>query len=345
MITAQELLAGPRGRRCCLELVRLVASERPDGADLTTALFFAAAARESDGARLITASSQRPATPEETATLINEVPLDELAEPVVRTAFADAVASARPWQELDGADVLAAEPAVLAALRRVAAALVVSPHAAWWAAPVDLTGQWLVERPGRPPITGTDAADRLHRWRSGTLADEAQAVRERPADPREPISGTWWSTPPNDLPRTSRWLPAGGPTSWWLAEDEVQPETATARKVVLDREPRVLELRTATDWAEVCVRHPIDVTADRRHDWYRATGRHGRWCLPDWAEVATEFDAVHLTAAGYLSAAGKAIELPDGSACLIGGWDPDCTYWLTDVMIDNSRPLMAEGDD
>lgn len=345
VITAEELLAGPRGRRFCLELVRLIASERPDGEALTTALFFAADAREPDGARLTAVGAQPAATAEDIAGLIDAVPLDEFGEPVVRTALADAVASARPWQELEGADVLAADPAVLRALSRVATAVLESPQAGWWAAPIDLSGQWLVERPERPAITGTDAADRLRRWRSQTLIDEARAVRERPADPREPISGTWWSTPPNDLPRTSRWLPAGGPAAWWLAEDEVQPDTATARSVSTGSEPRVLELRGAADWIDLCVRHPLDVSADRRHDWFRATGRTGRWCLPDWAAVAAEVDAVHLTVAGYLSAAGRAIELPDGSASLIGGWDPDSTYWLIDVMINDSRPLTADPAD
>lgn len=345
VITAEDLLAGPRGRRFCLELVRQIASSRPDGEDLTTALFFAAAAREPDGARLTHAGARTAATPEQIAGLIEAVPLDDLAEPVVRTALADTVASARPWQELEGADVVAAESAVRQALIRVATTVLASPHSAWWAAPIDLADQWLVDRPGRPSITGTRAAERLRRWRSETLADEARAVRERPADPREPISGTWWSTPPNDLPRTSRWLPAGGPATWWLAEDEVQPDTATARSVAAGPAPKILELRGATDWIALCGRHPIDVSADRRHDWYRATGRTGRWCLPDWAAVAAEVDAVHLTVAGYLSAAGRALELPDGSASLIGGWDPDSTYWLTDVKIDGSRPLTADPAD
>jgi hypothetical protein len=57
--------------------------------------------------------------------------------------------------------------------------------------------------------------------------------------------------------------------------------------------------------------------------------------VPDWAAVAERYDAVHLTYAGYLSSAGLAIPVEDpaddSARSLIAGWNPDATYWLTDL--------------
>lgn len=89
------------------------------------------------------------------------------------------------------------------------------------------------------------------------------------------------------------------------------------------------EVRNADDWAELCRRYPFEVTASRGHDWYRVTGRAGRWLLPDWGRVAQEWDAVHLTAWAYLTAATREIRVDDEYASVIGGWAPDETYWLT----------------
>ena len=44
--------------------------------------------------------------------------------------------------------------------------------------------------------------------------------------------------------------------------------------------------------------------------------------------------AVHVAVDGYLSAAGRAlpVEHPSGpAATVLAGWDPDATWWLTDV--------------
>jgi hypothetical protein len=51
--------------------------------------------------------------------------------------------------------------------------------------------------------------------------------------------------------------------------------------------------------------------------------------MPRWPAVARDWDGVHLSVAGYLATAGRA--LPVGAArTLLGGWNPDETYWLAD---------------
>lgn len=94
---------------------------------------------------------------------------------------------------------------------------------------------------------------------------------------------------------------------------------------------RVFEIGRAADWAHLCTRFPLDVTAHKRHDWYRITGHTGRWLVPDWLRVAEHYDAVHLQVGAYLVAAGAAIPVADhsGAASVIAGWNPDETFWFT----------------
>lgn len=82
--------------------------------------------------------------------------------------------------------------------------------------------------------------------------------------------------------------------------------------------------------AALCRTYPLEVTEQKRHDWYSTTGRYGRWVVPDWSAVAVDHDAVHLTAAAYLTSAGTAVPVDDGVASVIAGWYPDETYWLSD---------------
>ncbi len=98
-------------------------------------------------------------------------------------------------------------------------------------------------------------------------------------------------------------------------------------------------------WTRLVDRYPLDVTNARRHDWYRTTGRAGIWRIPDWVAVAAEWDAVHLSVAGYLTTATRALTLADKhAATMLAGWDPDQTWWLTDILAATPRPEMWQPD-
>ncbi|MBW0116816.1 hypothetical protein, partial [Pseudonocardia abyssalis] len=239
-------------------------------------------------------------------------------------ALAGAVDSAWYWQEPDGVDrALAVTVDALAPL----AARVVASEPAWWAAPCSPQDQWLVEWEG---VDAWYAAppDALVRWRKDTLDDEVRAA-QRPSDVRANWSGHWWSTPClAGLPSTIRPGPAGPA----LVEDSLGWETATCHPVVPVRPPRIREMTCAADWVALVRAHPLDVTRSRRHDWWRTTGVDGRWLIPDWAAVARDHDAVHLTARAYLEAAGVALPVGGGTYTVLAGWDPDRTWWLTDLL-------------
>ncbi|WP_152360999.1 hypothetical protein [Microlunatus speluncae] len=351
-INPAELLSGPRGRRLCLELIQRIVGSAPTHDELNGALFWAAHALEPEVASVAIVSAGAgepppppPSTPADVARLLDRVIVDTPDEAALLDALDAAVANARYWQEPDGMDVLGATPEVSEALRRTAATVADAPGAAWWTTPIDRTGQWLVELPDRPRAVTGGAGAVLSRWRAEALADETRARRDRPADPRETISGTWWSMPPADLGRTTRRLEPQGPVGLWLIEDDLGRDRGTVRRVVVPDDAIVYEIDGPRAWADLCERYPFEVTADRRHDWYRATGREGRWCLPDWAGVAADYAGVHLTTAGYLSTAGRAIEVSDELSSVIAGWDPDATWWLTAVSVDEESRQDWRHDD
>lgn len=338
------LLAGPRGRRVCLELVQ----GRPDPLLLTEpdplmqAVFYAAYQRSreaGDAISLVTFTSgsdtpaEAEATPDPSAARIAELmaaqaipePSQELLDQFLRQA----TMSAMYWQGPDGADRLAAEPELRPGLLRAAEVLSLSPSTVWWASPVAVLDQWEVQYDDAPWQRRVDSAETLAEWRRAQVADEERWAGFL-AD-GIPRSGDWWSTPPHALRRTTRPLAGdGAPAALRLVEDGLGWRDARVRRVGVAPTARVYEVDSASAWAELCRRYPLDVTASRRTDWARATGREGRWVLPDWSRVAEDHDGIHVSVAGYLETAGRPVELGDGWAALLAGWTPDETVWLND---------------
>ncbi|MDW4573155.1 hypothetical protein R8Z57_10280 [Microbacterium sp. M3] len=338
-LDADALLAGPRGRRLCLELARRSAerAERPSQQESLTVLWWAARAYDPYPGVVLTmrspdeGSPSEPPTPSasDAAAALDTLAFVEPTAAALRDALEMSVSTAMYWQEPDGVDGLCATPELTEPLRRIAELISAAPAAGWWSTGLAEDDQWTIpwEGAGRAP---TDLDAQLHAWRDETLADDARAAAERPDDPAAPWGGYWWSIPPHGMVRTTRSLGADGPARLWFEEDSLGGDEAVATPV--DAYPaRVIEIDGAEDWAELCRRHPLDVTASRRQDWYRVTGRDGPWVIPDWVAVATVADAVHLTVAGYLAAATRLIELGDGRASVLAGWNPDETFWFRGV--------------
>jgi hypothetical protein len=352
-LSPDQLLAGPRGRRLCLEFAARAGENRGGIAEeLRLAVFYASYDLDpgkgrsvvmmtassfdtTDEAEQTSASATLPdPSPENVARLLDTVPLAEPDDRVLMLSLAAAVDSARYWQEPDGSDVLAATPVVRAALERVAATIVAARSAGWWREALDTNEQWKVtftETASFAPETPSSATEILTHWRTAQLNEERDAARERPADPTANWGGTWWSKPPSALTRTTRALATHGPAGLLLVEDALGWQSATANRIDIPHDLRIYEIDGPDAWAELCARYPMVVTASRRHDWYRTTGRDAEWLIPDWTQVQQSFDAVHLTVGGYLATAGRAIDVGDGRATVLAGWDPDQTYWLRDV--------------
>ncbi|MDY0909190.1 hypothetical protein [Microbacterium sp. CFBP9034] len=352
-LDAALLLAGPRGRRLCLEYATAAARESGTqaGRDAATAVFWAAHALEGESSTsvLFTSDGSPPTgavpavRPEEAASALDSIALPSPSAESLRDALGASVDRAMYWQPPDGADVLASTAPVRGSLARVAELVAASPHAGWWATPVELDDQWAVpwEGSGRPPA---DPGSVLAAWREGVAADEIRAARERPADPNAPWSGMWWSMPPTELSHSTRGIAGGAPAGLWLVEDSPGWEAATATP--LDAFPgRVIEIHGPEEWIDLCRRHPLPVTASRRHDWFRVTGRDGDWVMPDWSRVAEEADGVHVSVACYLATAGRLLDLEDGRASVMAGWAPDTTWWFAGVSAREADAVQWVRDD
>jgi hypothetical protein len=254
-------------------------------------------------------------------------------------ALLAAVDSARYWQEPDDVDQVLTDDAVADMLLPVAGAVTAAPAAGWWAEPLCRDDQPAVAWEFTDPPLTTGTHGRLVQWRTDTLIDDERAARERPRDPTAAWGGHWWSTPAGQrlvvTTRTRPALAADGfaPVGLLLVEDEMGWRTARSWPVHPPADVGVLELTRPADWVALVARYPLAVTASRRHDWWRTTGWDGEWLVPDWTAVAEDYDGVHLTVDGYLSTAGRALSVPGTDArTLLGGWDPDAIWWLTDVL-------------
>jgi hypothetical protein len=297
--TPAELLAGPRGRRLCWELLHQT--------------------RTSDGPTVVH----------------------------VMAALQRSVDAAMYWQPPDDEDHDLRDEALAASLLPVAGSMLDAPSTSWWVTPVALDAQRYTQYadPGSEPETPTLAenGERLRAWRAreDQLNADFRTIREGrhpvvPASDLENTSGAWWSTP--DAAKTTRELPGIGPTALYLVEDSMGWDQAVCWPVVPDPPVRVYEITGPESWAGLVRRHPLVVSDSRQPDWKRATSRAGHWLIPNWLSVADQFDAVHLTVHGYLTTAGRVVEVDDRSATLLAGWSPDETYWLTDGLRAGAEP-------
>jgi len=268
------------------------------------------------------------------------------------------------WEPPDDVDVVLADDEIAALLAPVAETVVRAPASQWWTTPIDLADQHAVAWPaGDPPghRPSPPSAQALAHWRAQTLAEEQRSAPQRRSDPRRAASGNWTSTPIwSGLLETTRTLSgiaqADGvdrpaPAGLVLVEDEMGWECARSWPVRPPATARVLELTGPAAWTALVERYPLEVSASRRGTWWQVSGWDGAWLIPDWAAVAAEFDAVHLTVDGYLSAATRALpvhvpgpdvpgsDVPGGAArTMLAGGAPDATWWLTDVLAESGQP-------
>jgi hypothetical protein len=198
-----------------------------------------------------------------------------------------------------------------AELHAVAVRLAESGECQWWWSPLDRSGQRYVQwtaRKGEAPAFGT----------------AAQALR---GAAQQANGGTWWSNPFPGLISTTRRLGRLGAVLLAGQEDGFGDREAVVWPLAVAGNARVFEIDGPEAWQRLVATYPRTKT---RHTW-AWTGWDGEWLMPRWTAVANDWDGVHLSVGGYLASAGRA--LPVGTArTLLAGWNPDETYWLTDVL-------------
>jgi hypothetical protein len=335
-LTAGALLGGPRGRSLCVDLLddRLAAP----GRRVKRAWFDAVhAARMGHVKR----SAKKLSKCAELAD-VSGTPFDDRALLAGLLAAVDfASYREKPDAEDRGFAGEAARDALLPVAEAVVAALAGIPAVHWWTEPVDRGRQrytQFLDEPLSPEPLLAGAAESARAWLAGTRDDE-QSAHDRPEDPAARYGGRWWSTPePSGLPVTTRGLPALGAVGLALVEHGSGCRSALCWPVAPEGGTRVYEISGPCQWAELVDRYPLDVSKSRRHGWWRATGWDGRWLIPDYAAAAADWDAVHVSVAGYLTTAGIAIPISSEACTMLAGWDPDATWWLNDVLSFTSSP-------
>jgi hypothetical protein len=209
----------------------------------------------------------------------------------------------------------------------------------------DLETRAAVE-PRRPDPAATAAE--LAAWRARSLDEERQFAGHAANYPDQELTGAWWSLPGYTAVWSTGTLADGSPAALHFIEDGAGEAHARVWTAAPRAGARVLEITGPEDWAQLCRRHPFEVSESRRHTWRLATGRTGRWVLPDWPAVAAEWDAVHVTGAGYLCCAERAIDVDAeaGTATILAGWAPGAAVWLGEALEVADEPVdwrLADG--
>lgn len=278
-------------------------------------------------ARAVVDVMNRDATPAALVRLVAEIQQVSLPEKfsdgILTDCVKTSVESAVYWESPDEEERVFQYPEVRTALLPIAQVVAISPATTWWAQEFTPDDQVWVGRgrtwdalPEHPNQLGADPT-RLEQWR--------KCAEEKELSP-EHFSGRWWSVPTEGSVPTSR--AHRGATGLWWEEDTFGYEFAEVIKVSVAPDARVFTIYGESSWARLCHDYPLDVTALKQYDWQAVTGLCRPWVMPDWSEVLRDFDVVHLTVAGYLGTAGRAIEIGKGAVSVVAGWAPGETYWL-----------------
>lgn len=320
MIDAEAILQGPRGRRLCAVVAGAIDDEG------TRIPYFEGADQPNDSTKVMRYVNALNA--------INPADVAAIEDLTLLNCLSMMVTHARYWQPPDDEDILLAIPPVQEALIPIAQNVFHSAAMEHLFSEPVLANQvyleWKIDSTSRPPqLTGT--AQRLRDWQAEIVADEDRAQKEWPNG----ASGKWWSAPcGHGIVSTSRMLsarPDFGATQLWLVEDESGWEKVVFWPLEPKQPPRLYEISSPQSWIDLVNGYPLPVARSYTGTWDLATGRTGEWFLPDWQAVSADYDAVYLSMPAYLAGAGRALQV-NGGATVLGGWDPDSTFWLTDIL-------------
>lgn len=151
-------------------------------------------------------------------------------------------------------------------------------------------------------------------------------------------AGIWWTLPSIDggyliptLTTSGPWLDAPSVASFGVEDNWYEPwphPKAPASRMVRPRfTPRVYEVDTWESWVTLVNRYPFPRPRRRRPDEIQMWFGQAQFVEPDWALVAKDYDAVHLTQVAYVGGAYRKLPCSAGVTSICG-WGPDLTAWL-----------------
>lgn len=265
---------------------------------------------------------------------VAEVDLSQVAGCDDRLLLLSVVARVIEGHQADAAAALAAARNVLLP---VAQALAAAPAAGWWWQPVDRSAQRWVGADGAALPRGNGLTEAVRLVMEEEEKDEERERSRAVRSPRWPLRRTtrrsvaWWSAPLGGTVFTTTGpidrLPA---LELGCVADSAGEEQLEVWAVEIGAQARIREIGGPEDWSRLVSEFPRDVTGSRQYDWNSWTGEAGPWVLPDWTAVARDWDGVHLSVAGFLTASVLPVAAGN-AATLLAGWEPDRTLWLNDA--------------
>lgn len=208
---------------------------------------------------------------------------------------------------------------------RVATALANAPAASWWWEPLRRDHQvWICDEPierGKGLPFSTSYA---HHW-----------------DATSPFAELITSTSLARLPAVAllsdqNCEPADRTPSEWL----------TAWRTPVRPDARVAEVHCPADWVSLVERYP-----SHRTNLCQAPDLHARWPdgeLPgsvEWSRLARDYDGLHLSVAGWLTATSLPLPLPQlkrPSLTFCEGWPTEATVWFRPVFTGEFERIKPE---
>jgi len=143
---------------------------------------------------------------------------------------------------------------------------------------------------------------------------------------------------------------------------ELEPDPVSRWWLPIERDVRVWEIHRPDDWVRLVARYPapgrvydsweLPGLNQHRRDvdvLLAVEGQHGvriagRQLVPDWTAVAADFDGVHVSWAGFLTAEGYVSDLDGVGVTMLRYWFSERTLWLRDVF-GEPIPLAAPHSD
>lgn len=221
------------------------------------------------------------------------------------------------WRRNTAAHVVVETLVPRSGYQRAAAALVECSAARWWWQPLPRDSQsWICVDPDVHSAVGLPFATSYgHHW-------DATA----PAWERMTASAATCRTSTR-LPRLPAVQLLSDPI--WPLELRPSPEHIRAWAVPVTDNARVYEIQGPADWIALVDRYP-----SHRTNLCQAPHLERLWpageliWTPEWREVAQDFDGVHLSPAGWLTATSQILEVPGRGLTICEGWVTESTAWF-----------------
>jgi hypothetical protein len=193
-------------------------------------------------------------------------------------------------------------------LRDLARAVLEEPGAGWWFQPINLEQQlWAWPQ----------------NWGSGPDPSRIRSRDESPAwlERYEQKPHTVWTSTLIDGTACLLETIDGGAGDW-----DVRDYPIACWKMTANAAARVYEIAGPEDWHALCLQYPVEVGGKAALHLEKTWPGEDR-LTPDWQAFAKDWDGVHLSLGGLLTAAQVVNRTPEGWS-VQWGWECELTVWL-----------------